>query len=170
VLKALKRALQEVLGSGRWYGTMPKGCVVVWIIVSKGDREEMIATGELKEKKEEKKEEKKDKSRKERKRMRNYAEALHVPRPWHSLIGKPWKNATTKITTKITCTTKRNANTTKGDTPTLLPGLHRGKERLSSSVCVDRLDKGITRCSTLLPIRGSAGMPSSLSGYLPLTG
>ena len=31
-------------------------------------------------------------------------------------------------------------------------------------------DKGITRCSTLLPIRGSAGMPSSLSGYLPLTG
>ena len=34
----------------------------------------------------------------------------------------------------------------------------------------DRLDKGITRCSTLLPTRGSAGMPSSLSGYLPLTG
>ncbi len=29
---------------------------------------------------------------------------------------------------------------------------------------------GITRCSTLLPIRGSAGMPSSLSGHLPLAG
>ena len=41
----------------------------------------------------------------------------------------------------------------------------------TTTICYhDRLDKGITRCSTLLPIRGSAGMPSSLSGYLPLTG
>ena len=39
------------------------------------------------------------------------------------------------------------------------------------SLCYhDRLAKGIARCSTLLPIRGSAGMPSSLSGYLPLMG
>jgi hypothetical protein len=32
VLEALQRTLQELLGSVRWYGTMPIGYLVVWII------------------------------------------------------------------------------------------------------------------------------------------
>jgi hypothetical protein len=32
VLGALKRTFQELLGSDRWYGTMPMECLVVWII------------------------------------------------------------------------------------------------------------------------------------------
>jgi hypothetical protein len=34
VLKTFKRALllQEMLGNDRWYGTMPKECMVVWIL------------------------------------------------------------------------------------------------------------------------------------------
>jgi hypothetical protein len=33
LLQALKRTLQEMPGTDRWYGTMPKGvCVIVWIM------------------------------------------------------------------------------------------------------------------------------------------
>ena len=38
VLGALKRTLQELLGSDRWYGTMPIGYLVVWIIALHDDR------------------------------------------------------------------------------------------------------------------------------------
>jgi hypothetical protein len=116
VLEALKKTLQELLGSDRWYGTMPKGCVIAWIIVLKGNREEVIVTeSEVRRRNETKRKRKKDKSRKERKRMRNYAEALHVPRPWQSLlIAKPSTNFTTK-NTKIA--TKINANTTTSKSP-----------------------------------------------------
>ena len=57
VLEALQRALQELLGSVRWYGTMPIGYLVVWIIALYDDREETIANEELiqEEKKERKK-------------------------------------------------------------------------------------------------------------------
>jgi hypothetical protein len=44
-LRALKRTLQEVLGIDRWYGTMPKGCMVVWIIYTT-DPDEVKATRE----------------------------------------------------------------------------------------------------------------------------
>jgi hypothetical protein len=43
LLRAFNRALQEVLGCGRWYGTMPIGCMIVWVI-EKSDREEVKAT------------------------------------------------------------------------------------------------------------------------------
>jgi hypothetical protein len=46
-LEALKRTLQELLGSDRWYGTMPKECMIVWTIVLKDDREETTTTEEL---------------------------------------------------------------------------------------------------------------------------
>jgi hypothetical protein len=60
-LKALKRTLQELLGSGRWYGTLAMGCVIVWIIVTT-DPEEMIATEEVLQQ-----EEAKERKRKEKK-------------------------------------------------------------------------------------------------------
>jgi hypothetical protein len=41
--KALKRTLQEMLGTDRWYGTMPKECMIVWIMVTT-DLEEVIHT------------------------------------------------------------------------------------------------------------------------------
>jgi hypothetical protein len=113
LLKAFKRAVQEVLCCGRWYGTMPIGCMAVWVIETT-DREEVKARGdENKRKKEEKKREKenKRKSRKERKIMRNYADAL---RPRQSPIAKP----NTKITTKTPGTTSRKAHTTKSNTAT----------------------------------------------------
>jgi hypothetical protein len=43
LLKALKRTLQEMIGTDRWYGTMPKECMAVWIMVTT-DLEEVIAT------------------------------------------------------------------------------------------------------------------------------
>jgi hypothetical protein len=46
-------ALQEIIGSDRWYGTMPKGCMTVWIMETT-DHEEIIATVEMKAKEEEK--------------------------------------------------------------------------------------------------------------------
>jgi hypothetical protein len=42
LLKAFKRALQEMLGCGRWYGTMPMGCVMAWVIETT-DHEEVKA-------------------------------------------------------------------------------------------------------------------------------
>jgi hypothetical protein len=47
VLEALQMTLQELLGSVRWYGTMPIGYLVVLIIVLYDDREETIANEEL---------------------------------------------------------------------------------------------------------------------------
>ena len=47
VLGALKRTLQELLGSDRWYGTMPIECLVVWIIALHDDREETAIQEEL---------------------------------------------------------------------------------------------------------------------------
>ena len=47
VLEALQRTLQELLGSVRWYGTMPIGYLVVWIIALYDDREETIVNEEL---------------------------------------------------------------------------------------------------------------------------
>jgi hypothetical protein len=44
-LRALKTALQEILGSGRWYGTMSKECMTVWIMETTG-LEEVIAEGD----------------------------------------------------------------------------------------------------------------------------
>jgi hypothetical protein len=41
ILEALKRTLQEMLGTGRWYGTMPKVCMIVWIMKTT-DLEEVI--------------------------------------------------------------------------------------------------------------------------------
>jgi hypothetical protein len=75
------------------------------------------AGGEKGKRKKRKEKGKKDKSKKERERMRNYAEALHVLRPWHRrlLIAKPSTDITTK-STKIT--TKMNANTTTSNAPT----------------------------------------------------
>jgi hypothetical protein len=68
LLKVLKRTLQEMLGSDRWYGTMPKECMIVWIMETT-DHEEMIATrDESKRKKRERKEKrKKTKERAEKK-------------------------------------------------------------------------------------------------------
>jgi hypothetical protein len=69
VLEALKRTLQELLGSDRWYGTMPMECMVVWIIVLNDGREETIAkvdTSGKKRKKERKKSERERKQTKER--------------------------------------------------------------------------------------------------------
>ena len=86
VLRALKRALQDMPGSDRWYETMPKECVIVWTMETT-DLEEVIATEEMKAKEEKKKrkkrerKQKKEQKGKERKGMRNYADAL---RPWQS--------------------------------------------------------------------------------------
>jgi hypothetical protein len=112
LLKTFKRALQEMLGCDRWYGAMPKGCVIAWVMETT-DREEIIATEEMKakEKKRKKRKEKenKRKSRKERKRMRNYVDAL---RPRQLPIAKP----NTKITSKRPNTTSRNAHATQNNT------------------------------------------------------
>jgi hypothetical protein len=125
VLEALKRALQELLGSDRWYGTMPMECMVMWIMVLNDGREETIVNEELIQagggnKKKEK--ERKRKSRKERKRMRKYADAL---RPWQSPISKP-------ITTKsanITARTRMLRRTIRRRAMRLLPPeLHRGND------------------------------------------
>jgi hypothetical protein len=43
LLKALKRALQEMPGTDRWYGTMPKECMTIWIMETTG-LEEVIDT------------------------------------------------------------------------------------------------------------------------------
>ena len=43
LFKALKRALQEMLGIDRWYGTMPIVCMILWIMQNPMDIEEMIA-------------------------------------------------------------------------------------------------------------------------------
>ena len=68
VLEALQRTLQELLGSIRWYGTMPIGYLVVWIIALHDDREETTANEELIQEggKERKKMEEKRKQTKER--------------------------------------------------------------------------------------------------------
>jgi hypothetical protein len=72
VLKALKRTLQEVLGSDRWYGTMPKECIIAWLMETT-DIDEVIATEmKAREKKEKKKRERKQK--KEQKRKERNAE------------------------------------------------------------------------------------------------
>jgi hypothetical protein len=70
VLGALQRAIQELLGSARWYGTMPIGYLVVWIIALYGDREETIANEELIQ--EGKKERKKKWMKSERKRRKEH--------------------------------------------------------------------------------------------------
>jgi hypothetical protein len=64
VLRALKKALQELLGSGRWHGSMPKGCMVVWIMALKDGRKEAVVTEELIYKRKE------ERKRRERKRER----------------------------------------------------------------------------------------------------
>jgi hypothetical protein len=66
-LKALKRALQEIPGSDRWYGTMPKECMTAWIMETTG-LEEVIATEEMKAKEEEKGKKKKKKKRERKKK------------------------------------------------------------------------------------------------------
>ena len=50
LLKALKRTLQEMLGTDRWYGAMPKVCVIVWTMETT-ELEEVIATEEMETKK-----------------------------------------------------------------------------------------------------------------------
>ena len=50
LLKALKRTLQEMLGTDRWYGTMPKVCMIVWVMKTT-DPEEVIDTEEMEVKK-----------------------------------------------------------------------------------------------------------------------
>jgi hypothetical protein len=50
LLKALKRTLQEMIGTGRWYGTMPKVCVIVWVMKTTAP-EEVIDTEEMEVKK-----------------------------------------------------------------------------------------------------------------------
>jgi hypothetical protein len=75
-LRALKTALQEILGSGRWYGTMSKECMTVWIMETTG-LEEVIAEemkakkkkGERKQKKEQKREERNAELRRRTKAM-----------------------------------------------------------------------------------------------------
>jgi hypothetical protein len=124
VLGALKRTLQELLGSVRWYGTMPIEYLVVWAIAPYDDREEMIVNEELI--KEEIKEREKNgrtekanerKSTKERKGMRNCAEAK---RPEKSPI-------TTKRARLLPRGTKTLRRTTRRRAMRLLPPeLHRG--------------------------------------------
>jgi hypothetical protein len=66
-LEALKRTLQELLGSGsRWYGTLTKGCVIAWIIGTTGPEEMIASTEEMKTKEEEKERKQKRKKTKER--------------------------------------------------------------------------------------------------------
>ena len=110
-LEALQRALQELLGSTRWYGTMPIGYLVVWITALHDDREETIVNEELIQegKKERGKNGRKEKanerkSTKERKGMRNCADAK-----------RPEKLPTT---TKRSNTTTRNAQPSKNNTTT----------------------------------------------------
>jgi hypothetical protein len=63
-----------VLGSDKWYGTMPRECMAVWIMETT-DLEEVIATEEMKAKEEEKKEKKRErKQKKEQKRKERNAE------------------------------------------------------------------------------------------------
>jgi hypothetical protein len=76
LLGALKRPLQEMLiGSGRWYGTIPKGCMTAWVMETT-DFGEIIATEEMKTKEEEKQKENKRgrKQKKEQKRKERNAE------------------------------------------------------------------------------------------------
>jgi hypothetical protein len=47
------------MGSDRWYGIMPIECLVVWITVPHGDREETIANESQYKRRRKKKEEKK---------------------------------------------------------------------------------------------------------------
>ena len=63
LLKALKRTLQEMIGTDRWYGTMPKVCVIAWIMKTT-DPEEVIDTEEMEVKKKKKKEMKRERKRK----------------------------------------------------------------------------------------------------------
>jgi hypothetical protein len=66
-------SLQELLGSDRWYGSMPKECMVIWIIVLHDDREETIVTRSgykqkiKKRKKKENKRERKERQKQKRK-------------------------------------------------------------------------------------------------------
>jgi hypothetical protein len=70
-LKAFKMTPQEVLGIGRWYGTMPKECMAVWVIET-ADPNEVKATKEMlqEEAKERKKKETKRKRRKKKEQKR----------------------------------------------------------------------------------------------------
>jgi hypothetical protein len=83
VLGALKRTLQELLGSDRWYGTIPIGCLIARIIASYDDRKETAIQEELiqEEKKKEKKNGRKKKANEgkstdERKGTRKHADAI----------------------------------------------------------------------------------------------
>jgi hypothetical protein len=38
-VKAFKRTLQEMPGIGGWYGTMPKECMIAWVIETTGPNE-----------------------------------------------------------------------------------------------------------------------------------
>jgi hypothetical protein len=78
ILNALKRALQEMLGSNRWYGTMPKECMIAWVMETT-DLEEMTATGENKAKRERKKtKERAKKTGKENAELRRRTKAMAI--------------------------------------------------------------------------------------------
>jgi hypothetical protein len=112
VLEALQRTLQELLGSIRWYGAMPIGYFVVWIMLALHDdreetvvNEESIQEGKNERKKNGRKEKANErKSTKERKGMRNCADAK-----------RPEKSPTT---TKSSNTTTRNAQPSKNNMTT----------------------------------------------------
>jgi hypothetical protein len=75
-LKALKRTLQEMLGTDRWYGTMPKVCLclIVWVIETT-ELEEVIAAVDMETKQKKQKERKRERKRKkEQKRKERNAE------------------------------------------------------------------------------------------------
>jgi hypothetical protein len=63
LLKALKRTLQEMIGTDMWYGTMPKVCMTVWIMKTT-DLEEVIDTEEMEVKNNSQKERKRERKRK----------------------------------------------------------------------------------------------------------
>jgi hypothetical protein len=64
LLEALKRTLQEMPGTDRWYGTMPKVCMIVWTM-KMTDPEEVIDTEEVEINKIYQKERKKERKKKE---------------------------------------------------------------------------------------------------------
>ena len=75
-LRAGKRTLQELLGSGRWYGTLTKENMIVWIILTTTHEETAIEemTQEKAKERKRKKRKEKEKEKKEQKRKGNNAE------------------------------------------------------------------------------------------------